>query len=560
MRTNMKKPWWAAALLWSGWCVAQEQELSVAFEAQAEVRAWTLAGGAALDAERGRSGGSLELPPGSSAVWNLRAEDGAGTVTTWVYDDGTPPKQAKKRRAGPRWGIISAAGRALVSGHLYAPYIAGGTTYSLGEYSPAKRTEQPYHRVYYLGIRRKTGWRPWTFAFDPDQGLTVLCDGKDVNARRKRFDWLYNDLDPDFREQFRPKIRYHARAMYHGGYLAKNPGIHYWQSDPANNHRWRRNAGLVLCALAAADGSAEEQWLLSRVRAEMDYVTKWLPEDGTCHEGPGYLVFGTSHLTVAVQAMNRCFGTKYLEQPYFKNTPAFVIHCLQPGLTQVFPFGDAGGGIGNYAAFLYKGASLAQDKDLHAGLEAIRAIRGESFEMFSRFALLWYDPELEGGSLDQLPQAAFFEDLGLLTGRDGWAANNVGAMFKCGPFRGYRLNAFRNEGPKPRYINVAHDDPDANSFIIHSRGLPHGATGSQGVNCLLLTLPMVGNHEDLYVSLAHGHKDSPEKKPAKSEIESNCPLTALALLTAASTGLAQETVSLEVLRMSSSRGRHAHSQ
>ena len=664
MAENTRRLWCTVSLLWSSLCLAQEQKSSVAFEAAAEVKAWTLAGGAALDAERGRTGGSLKLPPGSSAVWKLRAEDGAGTVTIWVYDDGTAPKEAKKRRAGPRWGIISAGGRALVSGHLYAPYIQGDTTYALGEYTPANKKEQPYHKVYYLGIRRKTGWRPWTFAFDPDKGLTVLCDGKDVNGRRKRFDWnqtkvpgftglvfygdqagadaqtvwiddvevqlagamkarpvvpppppppppvvpdkdpavegttvtkllesvrdvhprvlfgpdeiedlrtfykspkakkfreallaylpscnapqepkflrdatdgqrhgywrmptvglhyvltgdrqsfqkavgylklllslpnwetggeldsgmsagnimvgaglcfdwLYNELDPEFREQFRRKLRYHARAMYHGGHLMKNKGTHYWQNDPANNHRWHRNAGMVLCALAAADGSAEEQWLLSRVRAEMDYVAKWLPEDGTCHEGPGYLVFGTSHLTLAVQAMDRCFGTKYLEQPYFKNTPAFLIHCLQPGLTNIFPFGDAGGGIGNYAAFLYKGASVAQDRDLHAALEAIRAIKGESFEMFSWFALLWYDPDLEGGSLDSLPRAAFFDDLGLLTLRDGWAADRVGAMFKCGPFGGYRLNEFRNEGARPRYINVAHDDPDANSFILRTGG------------------------------------------------------------------------------------------
>ncbi|MCX7916750.1 MAG: heparinase II/III-family protein [bacterium] len=42
-------------------------------------------------------------------------------------------------------------------------------------------------------------------------------------------------------------------------------------------------------------------------------------------------------------------------------------------------------------------------------------------------------------------------------------------MFKCGPLGGYSLNKFRNEN-NFKYVNVAHDDLDANSFIIYTKG------------------------------------------------------------------------------------------
>ena len=43
------------------------------------------------------------------------------------------------------------------------------------------------------------------------------------------WDWLYNDLDPKFREQFRETLWQHARAMYYGGHLKGNPGGNYWR-------------------------------------------------------------------------------------------------------------------------------------------------------------------------------------------------------------------------------------------------------------------------------------------------------------------------------------------
>ncbi len=288
------------------------------------------------------------------------------------------------------------------------------------------------------------------------------------------YDWLYHDLDPNFREAFRKKLWRQAKAMYRGGHLKQNPGTHYWQNDPANNHRWHRDAGLALCVLAAYTGAAEERELLQQTVDELAYIAKWLPEDGTSHEGPTYAIFGNSHLLLAMQAGDRCLGTTHLQQPFFKNAGPFLTQSLTPDAKTLFPFGDSGGGsLSSYAFFLYKTAATHQQKDVYAILDAAVKRNPKEFVVTAWMPLIWYDPtlaaEATGDELAGVPTRSFFDDLGLVYLRDGWRTDSAAAMFKCGPFGGKTLNTFRNDN-NFSYINVAHDDPDANSFILWKNG------------------------------------------------------------------------------------------
>lgn len=281
------------------------------------------------------------------------------------------------------------------------------------------------------------------------------------------FDWLYNDLDPAFRDEFRRTLWFHARAMYHGGHLMKNPGTHYWQGDPQNNHRWHRNAGLALAVLAAFSGGDDEQWLLAKTHEELGFVAKWLPSDGTSHESSTYLVFGGPHLVLACQASDECLGTKYLDAPFFRNVGLFRLSTLAPGLRDSLHYGDSGG-TGGYNNFLQKAAAHHRQADVMDGLRRFQQAEPKAWE-FGWWSILWDDPTLTGGQLAKLPTASFFPDLGLATLRESWSEGAVAAMFKCGPFGGYRLNEYRN-AKNFQYINVAHDDPDANSFVLLAGG------------------------------------------------------------------------------------------
>jgi hypothetical protein len=630
------------------WASAQDGG-TLGFDDPTDLTRLAVKGDAVIDTAQKHGGtSSLRLDAGAQAELRLRAADGSGKVDLWVYEGMKQPADPKARRVGPRWGLKQADGRMLVVGQLFAPYLAGDTTYTLSETADAKAW---FTQLVHLGeSRRSEGWHRWTFDLDPAKGLTILVDGKDVNAARKRFDWnksslggltsvvlfgdvaggwplwvddltttlggpmaisptpppppppvvpekdpsavkpasltykdlnvhprllfgpddipalrefvnspagkpvmaqllaylpasrpgagteflkdatdgqrqgfwrmptvalhfvltgdakslentvgflrklndlpnwetgeeldsgmsaanimvgaalaydwTYNELDPAFRDAFRLTLQRHARAMYHGGHLMKNPGVHYWQGDPQNNHRWHRDAGLTLCALAAASGAADEQWLLSELHRELEYVARWLPLDGTSHESPSYLVFGGAHLTLALQAADRGFGTQYLELPFFRNAGLFRLQSLRPGFADAFSFGD-GAGTGSYNSFHWKAASVHQQADIAAGLNQFRAASPKAFE-FAWFDVLWMDPALAGGDLARVPTKALFPDIGTLFARDSWSSTAVSAMFKCSPFGGHTLNRFRNEDDF-QYINVAHDDPDANSFVF----------------------------------------------------------------------------------------------
>ena len=285
------------------------------------------------------------------------------------------------------------------------------------------------------------------------------------------FDLLYNDIPADFREKFRQKLWYMARAQYYGGHLMKLPGNHYWQGDPQNNHRWHRDAGLLMAVASAATGDPGESWLLSKASDEMKFVNRWLPEDGTSHEGASYLVFGATHLTLANNVCDRCFGTNYLQEPFYRNITDFLLQSQAPGMRAVFQFGDSGGS-GLYGQFAFKAACENKQSDQLAGLMERLRIQPSLF-LWNWLSIVWLDPDTKVGTMDNLPKTSFFKDMGLAFVRDGWESKNIGAMFKCGPLGGYKLNEYRkafSENGKLRGINVAHDDPDANSFIIWSNG------------------------------------------------------------------------------------------
>ncbi len=286
------------------------------------------------------------------------------------------------------------------------------------------------------------------------------------------YDWLYHKLDPAFRERFRTKLLLQATRMYKLGHLQGSDAIAYWQQDPQNNHRWHRNAGLALAVLAAAQpGREEDDWLLARVKDELDLVARWLPEDGTSHESFTYMVFGGSHLLLAMTASDRCLGTDHLQKPFFKNVNRFMTQSLTPGLNQRFAYGDQGGtGVDalGYSVFLLKTAAVHQQSvDLYA-LDHLIDQKGVGGP-HAWLGLVWYPRGLEPGQIADLPTRDFFPDLGMLIVRDTFGPRGIGALFKCGPLGGHTLNHYRAAN-NFAYLNVAHDDPDANSFTLFAEG------------------------------------------------------------------------------------------
>lgn len=320
----------------------------------------------------------------------------------------------------------------------------------------------------------------WADAVELDSNMGA---GNNMFMTALLFDAVANDLDPELRRQLEEKLFIHARRMFYLGHkkLAVDT-IKYWQQDPQNNHRWHRNAGLAACLLAVADaGGLEAGYLLGQLKEEMDFLMKWYPTDGDCHEGSGYQRFGFFYLAMAARMMDRVLGTEYLNHPGFRNAWAQQLYYWVPASGGSQSFGDDMNGptlFNHLDAAFFLCPALSRDKNVQAALK--RRLDKASIRKDGRpYELPWsllafYDPTVGEGDYKTLPTNKLFADLGAATLRDSWEDDAVVFGFKCGPYGGFKLNEYRHavreENGDPHYINVAHDDPDANSFGLSLGG------------------------------------------------------------------------------------------
>ena len=289
------------------------------------------------------------------------------------------------------------------------------------------------------------------------------------------WDWLYNDMDPVFREKFRQTLWFHARAMYYGGHLGGNPAGGYWRSVPGYNHRWFRDWGLTLATLAAAEGKPDEQWLMGRVSTELQFMVDWLPADASQHEGPGY---GSSAggLGMACQVSDECLGTHHLDNPFFHNLGLYGVEMEAPGMADAMYFADNFTRSNSIHPYFLKAAAYYHQADVMDGIRQFLKTNMSRFGVgdYAWLSLLMDDPNLKGGQLTRLPTTTFWPDLGIALLRENWQNGAVAARFKCGPMGGYKTNAWRATKKEPNgslpYLNVAHDHPDANSFTLLGDG------------------------------------------------------------------------------------------
>lgn len=299
------------------------------------------------------------------------------------------------------------------------------------------------------------------------------------------FDTVYNDLEPEFRTKMARKMLTHVRRMYYLGYLQRcTLWNKYWQQDPANNHRWHRGAGMAACLLSIADiEGIEAGYILQQFKEEMDFLTRWYPHDGDCHEGAGYQVFGFFYLATAARMMDRVLGTDYLEHPGFRNAWAQHVYYWAPGRQGYMTFGDAPNGervFSHLDAAFFICPRLSRDADVQAMLLhkyekwAVNKDRPNRGPSTPWTLLACYDPTVPVGDYRELPTHRLFPDLGAASMRDSWDDDAVLFTFKCGPYGGYALNAYRHANPddkgNPHYVNIAHDDPDAGCFALGTDG------------------------------------------------------------------------------------------
>jgi hypothetical protein len=153
----------------------------MAFDTSEALAGWTITGDVTVDPTKNREGkgGSLRVGAGGKALLKLRDRDESGKVEMWVYDDGTKPEDPKVNRPGPRWGLVQGDGKVMAAGILYASYLGGSEGYTATACDGAKWFDQ----LFWLSTKRSpAGWHKWTFNFDPEEGLQILHNDKEVPA------------------------------------------------------------------------------------------------------------------------------------------------------------------------------------------------------------------------------------------------------------------------------------------------------------------------------------------------------------------------------------------
>ena len=157
------------------------QAKAFTFNAKEALAGWAITGDVTIDVAKGREGrsGSVKIGPGGKALLKLRERDESGKVEVWIYDDGTEPEDVKASRLGPRWGLVQSDGKVLAVGILYAGYLGGAEGYTATAYDG----RQWFDQLFWLGVNRApAGWHKWNFDFDPEVGLKVFHNDKQVNA------------------------------------------------------------------------------------------------------------------------------------------------------------------------------------------------------------------------------------------------------------------------------------------------------------------------------------------------------------------------------------------
>jgi hypothetical protein len=167
--------------------------------------------------------------------------------------------------------------------------------------------------------------------------------------------------------------------------------------------------------------------------------------------------------------MDRNLGTNYFDHGYFRNAAMFRVQSVAPGLKESLRYGDDSGGLGIYNFPIFSPVWYHQDANEYAFIDALVSSSSGSFLYPWMIYACNPGSRPEMGSIDVLPKKVYFPDMDMAFMRDGWDSTDVAALFKCSVFGGKDLNEYRDENDFS-YINVAHDDPDANSFILYKSG------------------------------------------------------------------------------------------
>lgn len=292
------------------------------------------------------------------------------------------------------------------------------------------------------------------------------------------YNWIGDDLPPNEKQLLLDKLILQGTRMFEfaktqkGGSWATN----YWQ-----NHNWIDYTGLAMAGYAIVSNYSKAQEWIDLSKDDLTQVYSLLADDGSDYEGIAYWRYGVIWLALYAQLALEKENINLFENCNFlKNTINYRIYQCAPDLEHNFNFGDCHDKrSGHTVALYYKLASVY--KNPHAQWLANEVLEKmlwqEGYESGIKpgilpeafLELLWYNPNIPQTPLSNLPNNAYFKDLGLFVYRTNWSKTTQAIAFKCASGGGHKQwqNACLLEEQRGYQIrSMGHHHPDANSFIL----------------------------------------------------------------------------------------------
>lgn len=293
------------------------------------------------------------------------------------------------------------------------------------------------------------------------------------------YDWLYDQLTPQERDELRLKIAIYARPWYEVTLSTGNKAA--WQFNHMNIRPIAFGlAGMALYGEGCAYGGDEtaKEW----ANYSKFCVDKWistLPKDGSYQEGLIYWSIVLENYAKYIKAYHRLTGENLFESSdYFKMTPAFRFYLTTTDWHYQANFSDCIiDEIENSPTVICRAlaaqggpyAQLAQwmaDK-CNSQNDVKNAITDEK----KLWEFLFYNPNVKPKTPQQQnwKKLYYFNDIGVVASHSSWDANDTFFVFKCGPYgtdTGAKLYDSNGGG------RWGHNHPDAASWQLFHRGIP----------------------------------------------------------------------------------------
>lgn len=278
------------------------------------------------------------------------------------------------------------------------------------------------------------------------------------------YDILYGYLSPTDRATLRTALKRSIDTIQPRFAVGQ-----YWTEDFQNNHMHNRIHGLAHASFAmyGDDPAINVQTAADLAVGCFTKVTQWLPDDGSTHEGAGYWDYGYPWVARDAAVIAHVTGVDLTAgKPHFTNDYLYRLYMNTPGWSNMFNIGDADEGQPSNAEAWLPGIGRTQDAQADSVIRRLMKEQSGGFYQQTMWGMLWYPDTLQPQSYATLPLYRFWPDLEMFSIRGSWADTATAFVFKCGPPGGNHMQQLRNGN----YVNVAHDHPDQNHFLLFSGG------------------------------------------------------------------------------------------